>query len=281
MLSVVCLSALFLSSAGAATGAAFAEGMSVTASSDAVSWTAVENATSYTVDIADSSGQNVFFLSFPAGTTYLPLAEVLTVGGVYTVTVTALSDSAAIASASEHVTCFRTLPSVSGITFADGVMSWDAVPGATGYSLSVNGIGLGNFSSPSADVGDLMILGGGYAAEVTALGDEFNFDSPSASFSFTLSAPPLPVCDMVISSRDGSIFASWLPSDESTETYVYRVFYNDKLLKEETVSSPFAYLDECVTADGEYVVSVSAVSDGKESAPLTKTFVVSEGGLQQ
>lgn len=257
--------------------AAAEEAFAVYAEDGTVFWRPVPEAVRYDVTVTDSSGGTVCELSFAADTLFVGFSSLFRGGGVYTVSVTAFADAASIASASVTVEYRTVLAPPSDGALTDGVLSWTAVYGATSYSLTVNGIFVGTYSEPAADIGGLLLLSGEYTCSVTAEGDEYNAASSPYVFTVTNTAPPLPPHDAVVSPAGGGFVASWTPTaGDAPDHYVYTLISDGKVLvcAETTVNR--ADISAYVT-DGEFVLTVTAVKDGRTGAPLTAAFAVQDG----
>lgn len=256
--------------------AAFAESFSVAIEDGTAVWAAANGATSYTVAITEENGGELFRTSTTE--TFFPVAEYIQKGGKYTVTVTAYADTETVASASTTFTHTIRLTPPSP-TFSDGVLSWANVPGATGYSVTVNGVPLDIFTETHAELGGLIVATGEYSVSVTAEGDEFNLTSEPALLTFSHSAPPLPPYGATVAETDGRTIVTWtIPSDGAPEYYVYSVISEDKTLVSDTCTSNAVDITEIVKEGGSFVLTIRSVSAGKESAPFTYAFEIAGGG---
>lgn len=254
---------------------AVAEGLSPSVSDGVAQWSRAEGATGYEVRVTFADGTPVFSSELDAGTTFLPVAEMLPKGGEYTFTVTAKRDTETLLTASVTFTHTVTLSSPHALSFADGVLSWSATNGATGYRLTLNGVDAGTFSSPRADIGDMLAVSTDVTASVTALGDAFNLASAPAVYTFSFRAAPLPPYGAILAERDGNAVVSWTPSpDETTECYVYALFCGDELLFSAKCTENAADITEHVTAGGSYVIKISSVSDAGTGAAFLFAFDV-------
>lgn len=103
-------------------------------------WNAVDGADSYEIEATSD-----FAFGFKQTDAVSPteIEDLFTLGGKYSVTVTAFSDGQAIASDTVIYDHVFTLPSPDGLRYSDGALRWTAVTGAVGYSVTVNGIPLG------------------------------------------------------------------------------------------------------------------------------------------
>lgn len=257
--------------------AAAEEAFAVYAEDGTVFWRSVPEAARYDVTVTDSSGGTVRELSFAADTLFVGFSSLFRGGGVYTVTVTAFADSEPVASASVTVEYRTSLAPPSGGALTDGVLSWTAVHGATSYSLTVNGIFVGTYSEPAADIGGLLLLSGEYTCSVTAEGDEYNAASSPYVFTVTNTTPPLPPHDAVVSSAGGGFVASWTPTaGDAPDHYVYTLISDGEVLVCAKTTANRADISAYVT-DGEFVLTVAAVKDGRAGAPLTAAFAVQDG----
>ena len=242
-----------------------------------VFWRSVPEAVRYDVTVTGSSGATVREMSFGPDTTFAGFSSLFGTGGVYTVTVTAFADSEPVASASVTVEYRTSLAPPSGGALTDGVLSWTAVHGATSYSLTVNGIFVGTYSEPAADIGGLLLLSGEYTCSVTAEGDEYNAASSPYVFTVTNTAPPLPPHDAVVSPAGGGFVASWTPTaGDAPDHYVYTLISDGEVLVCAETTANRADISAYVT-DGEFVLTVTAVKDGRAGAPLTAAFAVQDG----
>ena len=242
-----------------------------------VFWRPVPEAVRYDVTVTDSSGGTVRELSFAADTLFVGFSSLFRGGGVYTVSVTAFADAASIASASVTVEYRTVLAPPSDGAFEDGILCWTAVYGAKSYSLTVNGIFVGTYSEPAADIGGLLLLSGEYTCSVTAEGDEYNAASSPYVFTVTNTVPPLPPHDAVVSPAGGGFVASWTPTaGDAPDHYVYTLISDGEVLVCAETTANRADISAYVT-DGEFVLTVTAVKDGRAGAPLTAAFAVQDG----
>ena len=96
-----------------------------------ITWNAVENAESYTVQI--NNGE--------AYTVNSPLYPYEANGATFSVTVTAVSEAKKLIKSSETKVDFKPLGSIESVRVSDdGVLSWDVVNHATAYTLKVDGV---------------------------------------------------------------------------------------------------------------------------------------------
>lgn len=254
-----------------------ADGLDVSIRGEAVCWNAISSATAYTVSVEDSSGAAVYHASFAPDTTFAGFFSLFRTGGVYTVTVTAYADTTPVASGFVTVEYHTVLAPPTHGTLENGVLHWTAVDGAASYTLTVNGISAGTYTEPSADIGGLLALSGEYTCSVTANGDGYNADSSPFVFTVTNSADPLPPYDAVVTNMNGTYIASWTPpKGYSPDYYVYTLVSNGEVLVSDTSAVNRADISGYVT-DGGFQLTVTAVSDGRGSAPFTAAFTVNDG----
>ena len=243
-------------------------------------WDAVDGADSYEIEAVSEYGSASRQTADASPT---EIGDLFTLGGEYSVTVTAFSDGEALAADTAVYGYVVTLSSPADLRYSDGALRWTAVPGATGYSVTVNGIPLGSTAADETefDLSGILAVTGEYTAAVTTLGDgAFNLDSPAAELSFAFSAPPLSPYDIALGKSGESYIASWPPmTDESPEGYVYKVETDGERLfcgiTEENHADVTAYVAE----DGVYVLSVACVRDGIRGAFFSRSFTVTGGEI--
>ena len=264
--------------AAPAAGTARADDFALDATAKVAVWSAIPEATDYVLSVKDEDGKEVFSAN-TRGMTRFPLAEAFPCGGEYTLTVTAFSDLSPLSSASAVVSVFSSLSPPSFADLSEGVLTWSAVTGATSYSLVVNGIPVGEYTLPSADLSREFSAGGVFTVSVTALGDAYNTDSEAFVRTFTLPVPPLPPEDARVSVTGGLCLASWIPrEDEIVDTFVYELIFEDEVPVSAQTTLNYADLSALVSKDGEYLFVLYALRDGVWSAPLAISFSTTTGG---
>ena len=195
--------------AAPAAGTARADDFALDATAEVAVWSAIPEATNYVLSVKDEDGKEVFSAN-TEGMTRFPLAEAFPCGGEYTLTVTAFSDLSPLSSASAVVSVFSSLSPPSFADLSEGVLTWSAVTGAKSYSLVVNGIPVGEYALPSADLSREFSAGGVFTVSVTALGDSYNTDSEAFIRTFTLPVPPPTPEDARVAKAWRSRLARWL-----------------------------------------------------------------------
>lgn len=264
--------------AAPAAGTARADDFALDATAEVAVWSAIPEATDYVLSVKDEDGKEVFSAN-TEGMTRFPLAEAFPCGGEYTLTVTAFSDLSPLSSASAAVSVFSSLSPPSFADLSEGVLTWSAVTGAKSYSLVVNGIPVGEYTLPSADLSREFSAGGVFTVSVTALGDSYNTDSEAFIRTFTLPVPPLPPEDARVSVTGGICLASWISrEDENADAFVYELIFEDEVLVSAQTTLNYADLSAHVSKDGEYLFVLYALRDGVRSAPLEISFSKTTGG---
>lgn len=268
--------ALFLPSAAHASQPMTARVVTAETGDVYLEWSAVSGADSYIVNafLSDQKISDDIFTT----STFLLLDDIVSRGGEYSFTVTALCDGEALSSAEATHSHTTTLSAPSGFTFSEGRVSWLPTPYAAGYEITVNEIFLGTVTECSFDLSDLIVLSGEYVFTATATGDEYNLPSAVSSFAFFYTAAPLPPYDILLCRKGKSYIASWTPCTEfSPDEYVYRVDFASSTLVFATTEDNFADLTAHISEDGTYTIYVACVKDGVAGSFFSREFIVENG----
>lgn len=239
-------------------------------------------ASSFTVAWTHSSGGNGSLdLS---GTNYLALASVMSEygGGEFVFTVTAhLSDGSALRAQVAYTLSVR-LPAPASLIYGDGVLSWNEVSGADSYTVILNGVKVALVTECAFDTDGFLPVTSSVTAEVIANGSGFNLDSEPATLSFSRVAPPLTPYFATLSQGDGSIVVSWAVTDGTLhDSYVYRAVLNGTTLVCGETSLNRLDLTSVVTESGTLTFSVACKRGDVLGAPLSASFEITLGEVQQ
>lgn len=219
-----------------------------------ITWDAVDGAAKYRIRINDGSELTVASPQYPYAET----------ANSFTIYVTALSESDKESETVEKT--FYPLATITALTVgADGVIRWDAVPGATSYEVQVDG---GAVEVVPAT--EYRISGEGtHAIRVRPVvaGDSTYFSSWSAPQNVTVLGTPNAAS---IRYEDGLI--KW---DQVRDAKAYEITVNGQVLSDNCVGSSIRY--DALHADFEVTVKALGdritVFDGRASEPKKFVFL--------
>lgn len=239
---------------------------------DYIVWNAVTGATRYDVYV---NGQSAASFS---NAEEVRLDNLVFAAGDYVISVSAKNDAGEIASESVNYRKTAQLAAPDEFSFSDKMLSWLAVPDADYYSVTVNHVSVGTTENSWFDLSNRLYVTGVFTAEVIAYSNfEYFLPSDVATFTFTYTAPPLPIWHIELACIFDTVIASWPIAGEMPDGFNVKLYYGEELIQSYFITTNNTEIGPYLVENGTYTISVAVVEDGLASSDFSKSFVYENG----